>query len=234
MDETINKEPVLSEAGGVDANQPPSAAPGTEPSAVDVDSLKAIIEPLVQDAFDRGAQSTKDKRIAKQESRIGGIEDTLAELKVLQGEGMSEKQAIQYVKMQELLDAQSPENPQPASPAPELAAQTQVTVEEYLSPLLQASGLDANDADVIDIVRKERDASKQMIAIANLANSRKQVTPANPAAVAPTGDGQSLGGETLESITTELNALYTQPATAATRARIRELGKKQKELLPKR
>ena len=233
MDETINKEPVLSEAGGVDANQPPSAAPGTEPSAVDVDSLKAIIEPLVQDAFDRGAQSTKDKRIAKQESRISSLEDTLAELKVLQGEGMSEKQAIQYMKMQELLANQSPENPQPASPAPELAAQPQVTVEEYLSPLLQASGLDANDADVIDIVRKERDASKQMIAIANLANSRKQVTPANPAAVAPTGDGQSHGGNTIESITKELNELQLQPATPANRKRIQELGKKHKELLPR-
>jgi len=233
MDETINKEPVLSEAGEVGANRSPSAAPGTVPSAIDEDSLKGILGPLVEAEVERRTQSVKDKRIAKQESRISSLEDTLVELKALQSEGMSEKQAIQYMKMQELLASQSP---QPTSPAQELAAQPQVTVDDYLSPLLQAIGLADTDAGVIEIVRKESDPAKRQIAIAELAIARKQVEqePGNPAAVLPEGGGKASEGDTLESVSAELNKLQFEPATPANRKRIQELSKKHKELLPKR
>ena len=72
-----------------------------------------------------------------------------------------------------------------------------------------------------------------MTAVANLAEARKQVTPANPAAVMASGGGKAVEGDTLESITKELNELYTMPATPATRKRIQELGKQQKEFIPK-
>lgn len=234
MDETINKESLSGEAGEIEGKQSSSATQDKPTSAVDVDSLKDILEPLVQAEVERRTQSIKDKRIAKQESRISGLEDALAELKALQSEGMSEKQAIQYMQMKEFLNNQGiagNEFPQAKEPP----TQTQVVVEDYLSPLLKLSGLDDNDAGVIEIVRKERDPRKQIRAIAELAESRKQVqqTPPNPAAVLPSGGGSALEGETLESITTELNAELAKPATPQTRARIRELGKKQRELLPK-
>jgi len=236
MTETIIKEPVEGEPGATEPPAQPPSEPPAEPSAVDEASLKAIIEPMVKEAFDRGAQSVKDKRIANQESRISSLEDTLVELKELQADGMSEKQAVQYMEMKEFLVSQGKEVPSPAQPVNEPAVQQQVAVEDYLSPLLQLSGLDANDAAVIEIVRKERDPGKQMTAIVSLAEARKQAqeTPASPGAVMASGGGQAVEGETIDSITKELNELYTMPVTAATRARIQELGKKQKELLPKR
>jgi len=234
MDETINKESLPGEAGEIEAKQSASATQGKPTSAVDVDSLKDILEPLVQAEVERRTQSIKDKRIAKQESRISGLEDALAELKALQSEGMSEKQAIQYMQMREFLNNQGVAG-NDAPPAQELAAQPKVVVEDYLSPLLKISGLDENDAGVIEIVRKERDPRRQIVAITSLAESRKQVqqSPPNPAAVLPSGGGQALEGETLESVTAQLQAELAKPATAQTRAKIRELGKKQRELLPK-
>ena len=192
MTETINKEPVVGEPGATEPPaQPPSETPA-EPSAVDEASLKAIIEPLVQDAFDRGAQSTKDKRIAKQESRISGLEDTLAQLKELKDDGLSEKVAIQFLEMREQLGSQSQEVPADAPPAQEAAPQAQAAVADYLSPILTATGLDANDAEVVELLRKERDPFKQVSALAELANTRKtaQEVPANTAAQLPSGSGQ--------------------------------------------
>ena len=233
MDETINKETVEGSTGDAETPTQPASETQAAPSAVDEASLKDILEPLVQQEVERRTQSVKDKRIAKQESRISSLEDTLAQYKELQAEGMNEKQALQYMKVNEFLESQGQTE---APPAQEPAVQTQVVVEDYLSPLLQLSGLDANDASVIEIVRNERDPSKQMTDIVSLAEARKQAkeTPANPAAVMPSGSGQAVPGESLESVTEELNELYSTPATPATRARIQELGKKQKELLPKR
>jgi hypothetical protein len=234
MDENINKELDSGTEGDVGANQQPSSGPEASPSAIDVDSLKVILEPLVQAEVERRTQSIKDKRIAKQESRISSLEDTLAELKALQSEGMSEKQAIQYMKMQELLANQGTGAREEAPPAQELAAQTPVAVGDYLSPLLRLVGIEANDADVIDIVRKERDPAKQMSAVALLAENRKRISqiPPNPAAVLPTGSGQAVEGESLESVTAQLNAELAKPIQD--KNKIRDLGKRQKQLIPRR
>jgi hypothetical protein len=235
MTETINKEPVEGEAGATEPPAQPPSEPQAEPSAVDEASLKAIIEPLVQDAFDRGAQSTKDKRIAKQESRISGLEDTLAQLKELKDDGLSEKVAIEFLEMREQLGSQRKEVPAETPPAQEAAPQTQVAVEDYLSPILQATGLADTDADVIEITRKESDPAKRMIAIAQLAETRKQAqeTKPNTAAVIASGGGQTVESGTLESITKELNEVIAMPATPATRIKIQELRKQQSELIPR-
>jgi hypothetical protein len=233
MTETINKEPVEGETGATEPPAQPPSETQAEPSAVDEASLKAIIEPLVQDAFDRGAQSTKDKRIAKQESRISSIEDTLAQGNELRADGMSEKQIVQFMRVNEMLESQGlTETP----PAQEPAVQTQVAVEDYLSPLLKATGLDANDAGVIEITRKESDPAKRMTAIAQLAETRKQAkeTPASPGAVMASGGGQAVESESLEGITEELNALLLKPVTPDSRKRIQELSRKHKELIPKK
>jgi hypothetical protein len=50
----------------------------------------------------------------------------------------------------------------------------------------------------------------------------------------PSGGGSAVEPDTLESIQAELNAEIAKPQTAETRARIRELGKKSKELIPRK
>lgn len=235
MTKTINKEPVVGEPGAVEPPAQPPSEPQAAPSAVDEASLKAILEPLVQAEVDKRTQSIKDKRIAKQESRISSLEDTLAQYKELQAEGMSEKQALQYLKVNEFLASQGQEVPTEVPPAGEPAVQPQVASEDYLLPILKISGLTSNDPDVVEILRKERDPIKRMNAIGELAESRKQAqtTPPKAGAVLPSGGGQAVESETLESVTEELQEEIAKPVTPATRARIRELGKKQKELLPK-
>ncbi len=178
-DEKINMEPVDVEPGATEPPVQPPSDNTTDPSAIDEDSLKAIIEPLVKDAFDRGAQSTKDKRIAKQESRITSLEDTLAEVKALQAEGMSEKQAIQYMRTQELLDDQGKQVPTDAPPPTEPAVPATVAEDDSLPAILNLTGLKANEADVVEILR-ERDPLKRVVALTSLAETRKQAqtTPA--------------------------------------------------------
>lgn len=233
MDETINKEPVVGESGAKE--EPTSKASDTraEPSAVDGESLKDILGPMVQAEVERRTQSIKDKRIARQESRISELEDTLARIKELKDEGMSEKQAIQYIKFQEFLEGQSQVQSE-ALPMEEKATQPSVAADSLLSSALNQTGLSANDAEVIEIIRRNPgDSVKQILEVSQLAERRKQVQsqPPNPAATLPTGGGQTVEGETLETVTAELQAELAK-ATKNPK-RLRELRLKQESLLPK-
>jgi hypothetical protein len=235
MDETINKETVESTPGAEETPSPPASEAQAAPSAVDEESMKAILEPLVQAEVEKRTQSIKDKRIAKQESRISSLEDTLNQVKELKAEGMSEKQAIQYMQMEELLKSQGQVPPE-VPPAEELAAPKPVAADTLLSSVLNSFELDSGEADVVEIIRSNPgDAAAQILAVTKLVESRKQAqtTPPNPAATLPSGGGSAVESETLESIQAELNAELAKPATAETRARIRKLGKKSKELIPK-
>ena len=233
MTETIIKEPVEGEPGATEPPAQPPSETQAEPSAVDEASLKAIIEPLVQDAFDRGAQSTKDKRIAKQESRISSIEDTLAQLKELKADGMSEKQAIQYMETQEFLKSQG-QIPTEAPPAEEPAVQPEVATDVLLSSVLEMAGLKDSDPDVITLLREERDPAKQIIAIGTLAETRKQAkeSPPSPGAALSSGGGKAVETETLESVTAELEAERAKPIRD--REKFLELSEKHKILLPRK
>ncbi len=232
-DETINMETVAVEPGATEPPVQPTSDNTTDPSAIDEDSLKAILEPMIEDAFSRQAQSVKDKRIAKQESRITSLEDTLAEVKALQAEGMSEKQAIQYMRTQELLDDQGKQVPTATPPATEPAVPATVAVDDSLSAFLNLTGLKANEADVVAILRQETDPLKRVVALTSLAETRKQAqtTPAAAGNVLPSGGGAPVSEESLETISTELQAELDKPIQDI--KKIRELGKKQKELLPK-
>ncbi len=212
-DEKINMEPVVVEPGATEPPAQPPSEPKTEPSAVDEDSLKAIIEPLVKDAFDRGAQSTKDKRFAKQESRISSLEDTLAQFDELKAEGMSKKQAIQYMRTQELLDAQGNEAPTDAPPATEPAVPATVAEDDSLSAILNLTGLKANEADVVAILRQDNDPLKRVVALTALAETRKQAqtTPAAAGNVLPSGTGTPVVSEDIGSLSERLTELVSLP-----------------------
>jgi hypothetical protein len=234
-DETINKETVEGSPGAAEKpNQQPSETQAA-PSAVDEESLKGILEPLVQAEVDKRTQSIKDKRIAKQESRISGLEETLAQLKELKDEGLSEKFAIQFLEMREQLGSRG-EVPPEVPPAEGQATPKPVAPDAILSSVLSIAGLDSGDPDVVEIMRSNpNDAASQVLAVNKLVESRKQAqqTPANEAAVMPSGGGSAVEPTTLESITRELNEELAKPSTPETRKRIQELGKQQREFIPK-
>ena len=234
-DEKIIKEPVVVEPGATEPPAQPPSEPPAVPSAVDEEALKAIIEPLVKDAFDRGAQSTKDKRIAKQESRISSLEDILAQVKGLQAEGMSEKQAVLHLRTQEFLDAQGEQVPPVVPPAQEPAAQTTVAVDEPLSAILNLTGLDSGEAEVVAILKQERDPLKQVVALTALAESRKQ-TKTTPAAVGntlPMGTGAPAGSDDIGSLSKRLTELVDLPVqTPESEAEREEIRAKLNKLSP--
>jgi len=234
MTETINKETVAGEPGAVEEPTQPASEPQAAPSAVDEASLKAILEPMIEDAFSRQAQSVKDKRFAKQESRISSIEDTLAQLKELKADGMSEKQAIQYMETQEFLKSQG-QIPTEAPPAEEPAVQPEVATDALLSSVLEMAGLKDSDPDVITLLREERDPAKQIIAIGTLAETRKQAkqSPPSPGAALSSGGGKAVVSEDMDSLSerlTELHSLEVQ--TPESRLERKEIAKKLDKLQP--
>ena len=232
MDETINTEAVQ---GGESVAETPTqqgSTPEAQPSPVDEESLKALVEPLIQVEVEKRVDSYKDKRIAKLSSEVNTFKESLAQLKELQAEGMSEKQAIQYLEMQDFLKGQGQEVPPAAPPEEEPAVQPKVAVDDYLSAILKATGLTSNDPDVVNILR-DSDPLKRLTAIGELAETRKQAqtTPGSAAAVLPSGAGGAVESETLESVTEELRVERTKPIKDF--KKIKELSEKHKELLPK-
>jgi len=231
-DEKIIKEPVADATGAVEPPVQPPSDNTTEPSAVDEESLKVILGPMIEDALSKQAQSVKDKRIAKQESRITSLEDTLAQFKELQDEGMSEKQALQHMKVDEFLSSQGQAiTDVPPEKGP--AVQTSVAADEGLSAILNITGLTDNEPDVVEILRKEQPFQAKVIALNSLAESRKQAPkPAAVGNVLPSGTGGPVPAEeTLETITEQLAAEMAEPKKDF--QKIKELRKKHDELLPK-
>jgi len=233
MTETIIKETVEGEAGAVEEPTQPTSETQAAPSAVDEASLKAILEPLVRAEYDLRAQSIKDKRIAIQEGRITGIEDTLAQFKALQADGMSEKQALQYLKVNEFLESQGQEVPAVAPSTVEPAVQPTVAPDALLSSVLNIAGLQSDDADVIEIMRANpNNPTAQAIAVNQLVETRKQTKPPTPAAALSSGGGKAVETDTLESVTAAL--LEEQAKPIRDMERLTELSEKHKELLPRK
>ena len=233
MDEKINTEAVQGDESVAETPTQQGSTPEAQPSPVDEESLKALVEPIIQAEVEKRVDSYKDKRIAKLSSETKSLKESLAEVKELQAEGMSEKQAIQYIETQKLLDAQGQEVPTDAPPEGEPAVQPTVAGEEYLSSVLKMSGLTDSDPDVIELLRKERDPFKRIAAIGELAETRKQAqtTPARAGATLPSGAGETVPAEeSLETITEQLNAELAKPKKDF--QKLKELGKKHKELLP--
>jgi hypothetical protein len=109
-----------------------------------------------------------------------------------------------------------------------------VAADTLLSSVLKSFELDSGEADVIEIIRSNpNDERAQILAVTSLVETRKQAqqTPANPGAVMPTGGGGAVEGDTLESVTAELQEAYAEKVLDMDK--VMELKAKQEELLPK-
>ena len=231
MDEKINTEAVQGDESVAETPTQQGSTPEAQPSPVDEESLKALVEPIIQAEVEKRVDSYKDKRIAKLSTETKSLKESLAEVKALQAEGMSEKQAVQYIETQDFLIAQGQEVPTDAPPAEVPAEQPQVAADTYLSSVLKMGGLKDTDPDVITILREERDPAKQLIALGNLSEARKEISPPKPAAALSSGSGQAVETETLESVTAELQEELAKDKVD--NEKVRELRVKHMELLPR-
>ncbi len=226
-DETINTEAVQ---GGESVAETPTqqgSTPEAQPSPVDEESLKALVEPWIKEEVEKRVDSYKDKRIAKLSTETKSLKESLAEVKALQSEGMSEKQAVQYLETQKFLDAQGEQVPTDAPPPTEPAVPAVVAEDDSLPAILNLTGLDANEADVVAILRQDNDPLKRVVALTSLAETRKQAqtTPAAAGNVLPSGTGAPVVSEDIGSLSDRLNKLVNlsvqTPESEAERAEIR-------------
>ena len=226
MTETINTEAVQGDESVAETPNQQGSQPEAVTSPVDEAMLKALVEPIIQAEVERRVDSYKDKRIAKLSTETKTLKESLAEVKALQAEGMSEKQAVQYMETQEFLASQGQEVPTDAPPPEEPAVQPQVAADTYLSSVLKMGGLKDTDPDVIAILRDESDPAKQLIALGTPSEARKQTSPPIPAQALPSGSGQAVVSEDIDSLSKRLNELVDlpmqTPESEAERAEIRE------------
>ena len=233
MDETTTD--VVPTEGGEQIEPQSDASP--EGSEQDSPSGESQIEALSQQVANLSGivsalQSDKDRRIPAIEKQLAAQAEELEKYHQRREAGQTHEQALREQALDELVASKLGDTEVP--PKEEKATQPTVASADYLSPLLKVHGLDANDADVISILREHpNDAPGQIIALDRLIESRKQTTPANVAATMPSGGGQAVESESLDSVTKELQAEMLKPAGPEQRERIKELRKKQAELLPK-
>jgi len=235
MDETT-KDVVQPEGGGQETPTPEASPPATEQGSPSGESqLEAALKKINElDGQVRALQSDKDRGVARVSKEVKDLSKQIERYEQWKELGKSKEEALRELQIDELLASSQPESAE-VPPKEEPAVQPKAAGEEYLNPYLESLGLEDSDPDVIDILRKNRDPASRIIAMSELSKSRKQAqAPPNPAAVQPTGAGGAVQPETLESVTEQLNRELAKPASPETRARIRELGKKQKELLPKK
>ena len=213
MDESTNVENV---AAGGDAGQPastPSPTPTTPPSAVDVEALKKALRPVIAEEVAKSDQSIKDKRIAKLQGSVDEFQSQLAKLKELMGDGLSERQALREMKLDEALARLGVT--ETSAPAPSVSGNTaQPAVEETVLDFLREVKLDPNSPEITAELRKGGTPVEQIKRLAKVAinlGTARQPEP-NPAAVMSTGGGQAVSPEDdLESIDRELERLKSKP-----------------------
>lgn len=233
-------EPQLESGQELGDQEKPSAEPSTTDAQQPSIDVTAVVEALiahpelatfVDKRAERQWQSGKDRRIGKQESRMDDFESRLARLTEWRERGKSQKEALLFMKMEDQL-ADSNASPLPEiSPTGEVGSQTQETPTDTQA-ILDIMGLDANDAEVVIILREEQEKLAQIGKFTALAEQRRQAKKAiQPAQQMPGAGGGVFEGDNLENITAQLNEELAKSVKDP--KRIKELRKKHDELLPK-
>ena len=234
MDEKVNVEGEASPVGATgQPDQATSQGKGTPTSADEIAELKTAFKQFVAEV--RQAQGVKDRSIdeVRKEvtSKTKDFESQLAELKKLTSEGMSERQALLSMKLDEALTRFGVDQSAVAQPVSGNTAQ--LPVEETVSDFLREVKLDPNSPEITAELRKGGTPVEQIKRLAKVAinlGTARQPEP-NPAAVMSTGGGQAVPPEDdLESIDRELARLKEKPKYQMDMKRYNELYEKRQKL----
>ncbi len=210
--------------------QPPSGSPGTPPSSVDLKALAEALRPLLAEDIQRGAQSTKDKRIAKlqgqQDELLARYDDLLKE--------MTPAKAKRELLIDQLLVNQLE---QQSAPVPTgSAGTTSQAASDPIAALIPNLGLEPNSSEVVAAIRAHsNDLPAQLAALNDLAAKKKaaQAQPPQPGSImSSAGGATAASGDDAESLTAKLNELMKNPAQNV--EKIQEVSAKLKPLLPKK
>lgn len=219
------------QAAGGDVGLPTQPASPASPQAIsglDAEALRKALGPMIDEAVSRRAQSDKDKRIGKLESKVTDFESQLARFNELKADLGNEKLALRFMKLEdqglnpsaELVEANASQK-QPAQ------AGGGAETEKLTQALIGTLGLDANDPEVTEALRKDDFAAQVSLMVA-ISEKRKKAQGGvpNPAQTMPTGGGSPILTDDKETIAAELLRLSLDPSRNY--KRIQELNAKLK------
>ena len=214
--------------------QPPSdPGPGTPPVVEPVDpgpspdltALQQEVERLQSNVS--GLQSAQDKGLSEFNTRLDGFDAKLDRYDQLIADGFSPTQARRELAVDDLIASRNGQTSQPVDPAPvgeaNQPAQPPQANPLDLSGMIKAVGLDANDTQVIELIR-QHGANPSRLSEA-LINHKMGLAsnPAPAASVAAPQGGSDLGGtgdvsELITQANKELAALPRGAESARQRA----------------
>ena len=174
----------------------------------------------------RALQGDKDRGIANVGKQVTELTKQMEKYEAYRADGKDPEAALREMQIDALLGSQGEVSPTTSTPTGEVGTDPQASVVDTKT-ILTATGLDANDPDVIDLIGKGAKA-EGYIALAAQKKAQPETEP-NAAQALPVGGGASVPGDTLEQTTAELQeALAKVPVDIE---KVRELKAKQAALL---
>jgi len=196
---------------------------GSPGSASELEALSTIVKDL--EGRVRALQSEKDRGVARVQKDLSEMKDELEKYYQLRHSGVSDEDARKSLILDEIIaERMGVPGQERAAPEPVMAS------DDSLKPALELAGLDANDPDVIKILRTTPQPEQQTrIMLLGLERKQAREKPPSPGAAMTTGGGSAVAGETLETVDAELTAALNEPVKD--HKKIRELRVKHEELL---
>ena len=221
---TVTEPTVTASTTGV--QQPSTVSPAIEVV------LKKLTE-LEQQM--RAVQSDKDRGVNKLGKRVDSLKEQLDRYDELLQSGLKPAQARRELQLDALLaqqDTGASGGVEPAQPAGNRGAAPGT---DYNS-IIVGLGLDANDANVVEVLQKNTDPLATIDGLVKLQQQKNTPTApvvTNPGQMMPTGGGLSTqAGETLDEVTAQLQAEIAK--SVKDMKKIHDLKKKQEALLPRK
>lgn len=200
----------------------PSETTGQASEASDAKQTSPVVEAVsreeILEIVQRAVQSSKDRRISKQEQELRSFKEQLAEFKELTEGGISEAVAI---KLMDKLGQQA--SPDTTEVLGESAPQSEPPVSgddwgKAHESILKAGNLSANDPEVLALASQHSgDYDGYLASLADLAVKKKSRPEATAGAAAQPGGGSASSEEAeLEDLEKQLREYQNMPSNELT------------------
>ena len=219
--------------GGTPGTPNPVVSPETPttPSPVSQDALEAALKRISDlEAQQRATQSDKDKGIVKVAKEVAEVKEQFARYEEYR-KRFEPEEAVRQMQLDAILAERYAVQPG-ASSTPQPPGSGQVVASEVPAGFLESLGLDANSADVNQVLRETNDFVERVSRFTALAQKARQAPAPNPAAVQVTGSGANASGEDVDTLTARLSALQNEPSKNI--VEIKKVSAQLRELLPKK
>ena len=221
------------QAVGVQGTPNPEASPPADDkqtSSVAAEPLEVVLQRLeAMEGTLRGLQSDKDRGVHKVSKQVDSLAEQIAKYEEYRKSGKEPADAWRNLQIDEMLAERN------------LTSQTEVPAQDAVgtaslpagvdAQVLEGLGLEANAPEVVELLRRDGAVLNDFLELA-VQQRLKNQRPANPATITTTGGGEAVGPDDLEAVTAELNAELAKELPD--RQKVKELGAKQRSLLPRK